>query len=1252
MAPEWSFRSGFLSLFKWEQGALKFSDSTRVPGAEGLTWDWYVWCEIAGAVLLHSIWQGVIVALMLGLLLRRLPASRAKSRYVAGSLALISIVMLALVTAAWASDRWQAPSQFNGSSLTSQTRLTNQFPSINLSSATRETPLSQGTPLNVMPDSDRRRSVADRQSGDFVLLRNWPVWLTAGWLLGATFMLVRLACCLVGTHRVLREEHRPDWAILEDLEKLIDELARQLGVWQTISLVCSSRVMSPCIGGLLWPVLLMPTSLINGVPLDVWRVILAHELAHVRRWDYLINLFQMLVESVFFYHPAVWWISRRMRVEREACCDALAAECTGRPLAVARALLDVADWAEQRRITHARAIMAWQSFDGDGDPNELSDRVHRLAQPDAAPRLRLPWYTFLGVLAFTVTCLFVLQWGARVAVQTAVKSMTPAERVEKLVEINLSQFGSARAETSGGAVSQGATPAIPDVHTTLTGVIKTNDGTELPRDLYVHLQESTKNSMRSATVSVDLKNPLQGVFSTQIRTPCSVAIYSTAMGRAPAIFGPLRARPGMVIPPVELVLSRGQKLAIRILDERGKPLAGVAVSGNLLIEFGSGKSSVRGFPDLRSDVDGMINIENGIPNREYQVVAEKSGIQKTRETLLLKSGQVIDWTLKDARPTTGLILSEETGKPVENAEIVFVNSQCNVAGKAFNEGIYDPREAYTSGRLVAVSGSDGSFSLDTLADDSEYALCIKSANYRWQILEHVSAGEKDLIVKMKPPLYVKGRIDGPLDSLSKVQQDGKTVYQIRYTNPIRLDNFSHYGGGWVSVTTLDGVSTYTIPTLFPGELTITAGKTTRTVNVEKSIDNLDIVLDSPVEPANSVAKIKNRKVIFELTGLPPDLPVKGSLHLNCSSGGDSDREMLVDFRNQRAVIELPQVSTVSYSAEKAIGCWFKREYGVAIPAGADPLVISIPALPAGAIAGNIINPDGTPCTEFSLKVIVSKKPKGLGTTTDIDESIEPDPSGTFLINSLPLDGTYRIRVSVDDPSGRVLLSPPLRLDAQSPIQKTTIRFPNPTPLSVTVQDDFGKPVPGRTVQLKYTVSGDDTSYGASFSLATDRSGVVVFPGWSLSPDVTYELSVSPSEKLMGAVVERITSSRPIQVQLRAGKSLQMVLVESGTGRRIPRAAVRFHPKNFNLAKYKDAIFANTDSKGELLIQNLEDLEYRVYVDGADAPGRVYTKHPTGGYSISGSGEMPTIVPGSGTTIRVPVSLTPNSRLKTIDDTQP
>ena len=111
------------------------------------------------------------------------------------------------------------------------------------------------------------------------------------------------------------------------------------------------RVDVPTVIGWLKPVVLLPASALAGLSPNQVEAILAHELAHIRRHDYLVNLLQTLVETLLFYHPAVWWLSRRIRAERENCCDDLAVSLCGDPVAYAAALAELEDLRGRRRIS-------------------------------------------------------------------------------------------------------------------------------------------------------------------------------------------------------------------------------------------------------------------------------------------------------------------------------------------------------------------------------------------------------------------------------------------------------------------------------------------------------------------------------------------------------------------------------------------------------------------------------------------------------------------------------------------------------------------------------------------------------------------------------------------------------------------------------------------------------------------------------------------------------------------------------------
>src|SRR5262249_13851986 len=139
------------------------------------------------------------------------------------------------------------------------------------------------------------------------------------------------------------EPAEPAW------QAIVTRLSRRLHIARRVRIFRSSLVDVPTVIGWLKPVVLVPASALAGLAPHQLEAVLAHELAHIRRHDYLVNLMQTLVETLLFYHPAVWWLSRRIRLERENCCDDLAVHLCGDPYTYARALADLEQLRGGRR---------------------------------------------------------------------------------------------------------------------------------------------------------------------------------------------------------------------------------------------------------------------------------------------------------------------------------------------------------------------------------------------------------------------------------------------------------------------------------------------------------------------------------------------------------------------------------------------------------------------------------------------------------------------------------------------------------------------------------------------------------------------------------------------------------------------------------------------------------------------------------------------------------------------------------------
>ncbi len=191
-------------------------------------------------------------------------------------------------------------------------------------------------------------------------------WLGLAWLVGVAGCSIRLLGGWLITARL-----RSATARLAPVEwqARLAPLMKRMGVLRRVSLRASTRIEAPMAMGWLRPVILVPVGALAGLSTEQVEGLLAHELAHIRRHDYLVNLLQSLAEAVLFYHPAVWWVSRQIRTEREHCCDDLAVAATGATCSPTRALWPSWNLPRGARAGHGgHRRLAAQSHSPAGEP--------------------------------------------------------------------------------------------------------------------------------------------------------------------------------------------------------------------------------------------------------------------------------------------------------------------------------------------------------------------------------------------------------------------------------------------------------------------------------------------------------------------------------------------------------------------------------------------------------------------------------------------------------------------------------------------------------------------------------------------------------------------------------------------------------------------------------------------------------------------------------------------------------------------
>ncbi|SDG72896.1 MULTISPECIES: M56 family metallopeptidase [unclassified Duganella] len=305
-----------------------------------------------GMTLMHFLWQGLLIGCATAVVLTLLRNSRAEYRYLAACCALLACLC-------WpALELWQ---RLTGDGATSSASI-------------------HGFQLGIYGFGPEQGWFNLRDS-----LRS----IVSLWALCAAVLALRMLAGLRWIARISRQRdthpHQQRW------EAELARLAQAFGIARAVRLRVTATLASPVTAGWWRPVVVMPAALLTGMQPDLLHALLAHEMAHIKRHDYLVNLLQNLIETLLFYHPAVWWISRRIRVERELIADRLAAQHLGEPRRLALALSEL----EKLRFSGQQLALA-------ANGGHLLLRIQHLLRPSPQS---LNWKAALAMLAVATVCL-------------------------------------------------------------------------------------------------------------------------------------------------------------------------------------------------------------------------------------------------------------------------------------------------------------------------------------------------------------------------------------------------------------------------------------------------------------------------------------------------------------------------------------------------------------------------------------------------------------------------------------------------------------------------------------------------------------------------------------------------------------------------------------------------------------------------------------------------------------------------------
>ncbi len=295
--------------------------------------------QALGWTVLHSLWQAFAVALLLAAYLLAWQKTDARKRYAAGNVALGSILLLALGTFSFYLNKSQAEPEPASEIWSEDGELLGHY-------------------------------FTEGNAGFFseYFTEHLPL-IVSVWCIGLVFFMLKLMGGLLYIQQLKTRMTSP---LPSEWQEYVAMLCGEMNIRRPVQLLESALAQTPMVLGWLKPVILLPIGAVNHLTPTQVEAILAHEMAHVLRQDYLLNLLQSLVETIFYFNPAVWWVSAHVRTERENCCDDIAVRYCGNSLAYAKALVSL----QELQMAAPALAMPFSK-----NKNQLLHRIKRILQP-------------------------------------------------------------------------------------------------------------------------------------------------------------------------------------------------------------------------------------------------------------------------------------------------------------------------------------------------------------------------------------------------------------------------------------------------------------------------------------------------------------------------------------------------------------------------------------------------------------------------------------------------------------------------------------------------------------------------------------------------------------------------------------------------------------------------------------------------------------------------------------------------------
>lgn len=575
----------------------------------------------------------------------------------------------------------------------------------------------------------------DQQTGSLISQWDWNrylPWIAGGYLLGVGIMLFRLLRSMLQVNRL---SSRATQLTEGPLVEIVSALASQWSLKLAPRIAETSELIVPTVVGLFRPLILLPTSMLSGLTPAELELILTHELAHVRRWDMWINLLQRLAETILFFNPGLWYVSRKISVLREFCCDELT--CNHQPcdqhaqrINYASALLRVLELAQPN---HPQAADLTTLAASGASPSEVRRRVARLFGEPLPEPFRLSRGLIWSILIFLLFCGSTI-WAMHTvpgkdnfpSSQTSSTKSTTAfqtQPIEKKTPDDL-PLNPLKKEP---ATSRNSSAKKTTERVNVSGKILLEDGT--PADALGHLYYDSPGIQGTVGSFTDT---FQGRFPAG---PLVLTYFPPNHAPVRLDVGTLKA--GVPRNDLEIILKPGHTHQLTIQNEQGAPVPEATV----VIHPTWGESGSGPIFPLKVNAQGEVTLQH-LADTSYDVKVSSPGYEpRQSKQLPVKADGTSTITLKASQKTMGRIL-DEAGKPVAGVTLYLKHQ---FGGQRSNAFTGSGRGTYW-GKPITKTDQDGRYELTELTTGAEYLFVIAAPDGRRAVLRDIQAGQNQEFV--------------------------------------------------------------------------------------------------------------------------------------------------------------------------------------------------------------------------------------------------------------------------------------------------------------------------------------------------------------------------------------------------------------------------------------------------------------------------------------------------------------------------